>query len=100
MRTSRLGFWLRFAPLVRAMRGLATGRGAPAAGNPLGLVEGPHARRNHGDVHRERPPLGAPLDSDAVELGSQLSFPASDPPAWMASTTSVGPPARDAKSLG
>lgn len=42
----------------------------------------------------DRSMLRGLLEDDPVDVGSDLSFPASDPPAWMASTTSVGPPAR------
>lgn len=31
-------------------------------------------------------------EPDAVELGSELSFPASDPPSYMGSTAIAGPP--------
>ena len=54
-----------------------TGRGRPSAG--------PSAE----DVRRQE-------DDAAVELGSELSFPAGDPPAYMGAGNITGPPMRDA----
>jgi hypothetical protein len=46
-----------------------------------------------------RPPFEGETvrEQDVVELGSELSFPASDPPAYMGSGTIAGPPIRDRK---
>lgn len=71
------------------------GRGPSVAGGPGGPGgdEVPSAGPSVDDV----PDEATEADQEAVDLGSELSFPASDPPAYMGAGAITGPPIRDEK---
>jgi hypothetical protein len=46
---------------------------------------------------KPKPPAAeTPEEDDLVDAGSEMSFPASDPPSYMAGTAVAGPPPEDA----
>ena len=66
------------------------GRGPSIAGGPGG-DEAPA----HGPSADDVPEEATAEEQEAVDLGSELSFPASDPPAYMGAGAITGPPMRD-----
>ncbi len=70
------------------------GRGPSIAGGPRGPGGGDEVPAT-GPSADDVPDEATQADQEAVDLGSELSFPASDPPAYMGAGAITGPPIRD-----
>ena len=72
-------------------------RAGPKGGHGASIARGPGADRRPAAGHSAEDVAdeATQAEQEAVDLGSELSFPASDPPAYMGAGAITGPPMRD-----
>jgi hypothetical protein len=94
MEIAMLLFWLLLMAFASTVRWLAISGRTRKPGGLLDLVNELYGLSRYRPHRTPRTEPRARAGHDPVTLGSMLSFPASDPPSWMGSTTSAGPPGR------
>jgi hypothetical protein len=94
MEIAMLLFWLLLMAFASTVRWLAISGRTRKPGGLLDLVNELYGLSRNRPHRAPRTESRVRAGHDPVTLGSMLSFPASDPPSWMGSTTSAGPPRR------